>query len=381
MPESNSINQSERSDISKEDDLIDKVQQAVEEKRKEKKSYYEETKEYLLDEENSKKIQKFISTALVSSVVIIIFGLYGSMMSYLVLALQESKGLGGVNMNGPPFRPSNVFNPCNVSKKQNDFSTMLQTSLIEYGFPYRNPISCDKFNAIKEPFLYIRFTRWLTEMIAYSYSNGRQLLNMYFGFFDSKTAFWVMPFTNLIILLLAPLYGLFSHGIGGFITAPELLPRLPLGSFAMNPFSMTLTFIAYIIAIFTLPPIFTIVQVLLLVFLLFLYPIFQKESFSFPSDDNNYLNGFSFITKYFQTKTPYLLTIWLISVIINAYSNLEPLMALFISGIIILHFLITKYKTISSGISYAFSSFFNTNNGIVIVLFFITLIMGLLTLL
>ena len=42
-----------------------------------------------------------------------------------------------------------------------------------------------KFNAIKEPFLYIRFTRWLTTMIAYSYSSGRQFLNMYFGLFNS----------------------------------------------------------------------------------------------------------------------------------------------------------------------------------------------------
>ena len=141
--------------IDKEDELADKIQNMIKEKKEQAKRFANYTRDYLLDEEHSKKIQHFLNTALIAAIVLVIYGLYGSMMSYLFLALQQSNGLSGLDMNGPPFRSTKVFNKCGGKSKIEDFGTMLQKSLLEYSFPYKNPISCDKFNAIKEPFLYL----------------------------------------------------------------------------------------------------------------------------------------------------------------------------------------------------------------------------------
>jgi hypothetical protein len=367
--------------IDKEDELADKIQKMIKEKKEQAKSFANYTRDYFLDEEHSKRIQQFLNTALIAAIVLVIYGLYGSMMSYLFLALQQSNGLNGVDINEPPFRSNKVFNKCGGKPKTEDFGTMLQKSLLEYGFPYKNPISCDKLNAIKEPFLYIRFTRWLTTMIAYSYSSGRQFLNTYFGLFNSKTAFWIMPITNLIILTLSPVFGILSHGFGGVINAPELLPQLPFGAISMNPFSMFILFIVYIISIFTLPLFFGVLQTFVLLFFLMIYPFFQKEAFSFPEAQNTFMTGWTFISRYFQGKFNSLLFIWLMILIYNAYVNLEPFMAFFIIGLIGLHFFIVYFKNIVDMGASVLPMLFNKNNTILISLGFVGLIMWILTML
>ena len=367
--------------IDKEDALAEKIQTMIEEKRKQMKSFTDYSKDYLLDERHSEKIKHFLNTALIAAIAIAAYGLYGSMMAYLVLALQQSNGLSGVDMNGPPFQSHKFFNKCSTKSTQDDFGTMLQKSLLQYSFPYKNPISCDKLNALKEPFLYIRFTRWLTTMIAYSYSSGRQLLNIYFGLFNSKTAFWIMPITSLIILALSPIFGIFSHGIGGLINAPEILPQLPLGSVAMNPFSMFITFIVYLISILILPLLFGVVQSLVLAFFIGLYPLFQKESFSFPETPDTYSSGWTFISRYFKGKTNSLITVWLVALIYNAYVNLEPFMAFLIIGLVLLHFFIVYFKNIVDTSMNIFELVFNKNNTVLITLGFVALILWLLTLL
>lgn len=363
----------------KEDKLADKIKNMIREQREQAKTFANYTRNYFLDEEHSKNIHYFLNTALITAIVLVIYGLYGSMMSYLFLALQQSNGLGGLEMNGPPFISKKVFNKCSDKSKVEDFGTMLQRSLIEYSFPYKNPIACDKFNAIKEPFLYIRFTRWVTTMIAYSYSSGRQFLNMYFGLFNSKTAFWIMPIANLIILAISPIFGILSHGFGGVINAPELLPQLPFGAISLNPFSMFVMFIVYIISIFILPLIFGIVQTLVLTFFLGIYPLFQKEAFSFPEAQNTFMSGWTFITRYFQGKFKSLLLVWLFALTYNAYVNLEPFMAFFIIGLVALHFFIMYFKNFAHIGSLVFQMLFKKNNTILISLGFVALIMLILT--
>ena len=367
--------------VDKEDALADKIHTMINEKKEERKNFATYTRDYFLDEKHSEKIHRFLNTALIAAIVLVLYGLYGSMMSYLFLAIQQNNGLSGVNMDGPPFRSNKFFNKCGTKSKTEDFGTMLQNSLLEYSFPYKNPISCDKFNAIKEPFLYIRFTRWLTTMIAYSYSSGRSFLNMYFGLFNSKTAFWIMPITNLILLALSPLFGIFSHGFGGVINAPELLPQLPFGAVSLNPFSMFVMFIVYIISILTLPLLFGVMQTFVLLFFFGFYPLFQKESFSFPEAQNTFMSGWSFISRYFKGKFNSLLIVWLLALIYNAYVNLEPFMAFLIIGLVALHFIIIYFKNIVDVTSSGFQMLFNKNNTILFTLGFVALIMFLLTLL
>ena len=117
------------------------------------------------------------------------------------------------------------------------------------------------------------------EMIAYSYSSGRSLLNMYFGLFDSKTAFWIMPIANLILLALSPLFGIFSHGFGGIVSSSELFPRFPLGAVSLNPFEMFVMFIVYIISILILPTSFGVQVTFVLLFFFGIYPLFKKNHF------------------------------------------------------------------------------------------------------
>lgn len=363
----------------KEDELADKIQKMITEKKNQAKNFATYTRDYFLDEEHSEKIQRFLNTALIASIVLIVYGLYGSMMSYLVLALQQSSGLNGIDLNGPPFRSNKIFNKCGGKATQDDFGTMLQKSLLEYSFPYKNPISCDKFNAIKEPFLYIRFTRWLTSMIAYSYSSGRQFLNMYFGLFNSKTAFWIMPITNLLIIGLSPLFGIMSHGFGGVINAPELLPQLPFGAISMNPLSMFIMFIVYIISILVLPLCFGVLQTFILLFFLGIYPLFQKESFSFPESQNTFMSGWTFISRYFKGKFNSLVLVWLLALIYNAYVNLEPFMAFLIIALVALHFTIVYFKNIVDVGIKLIEMLFNKNNTILITLGFVGLVLWLLT--
>ncbi len=367
--------------MDKEDELAEKIHNMIKEKKDQAKNFATYTRDYFLDEEHSEKIQRFLNTALIAAIVLVVYGLYGSMMSYLLLALQQSNGLGGIDLNGPPFRSTKIFNKCGGKSKQEDFGTMLQKSLLEYSFPYKNPISCDKFNAIKEPFLYIRFTRWLTSMISYSYSSGRQFLNMYFGLFNSKTAFWIMPITNLILICLSPVFGIFSHGFGGVINAPEILPQLPFGAVSMNPLSMFVLFIVYVMSIFTLPLLFGVLQTFVLLFFFGLYPFFQKEEFSFPEAQNTFMSGWSFISRYFKGKFNSLLLVWLLALIYNAYVNLEPFMALLIIGLVSLHFMIVYFKNIVDIGSTGFQMLFNKNNTILFTIGFVALIMWLLTLL
>jgi hypothetical protein len=204
---------------------------------------------------------------------------------------------------------------------------------------------------------------------------------MYFGLFNSKTAFWIMPITNLIILALSPVFGIFTHGFGGVINAPELLPQFPFGAISMNPFSMFVLFIVYIISIFTLPLLFGVLQTFILLFFLMIYPFFQKEAFSFPEAQNTFMSGWTFISRYFKGKFDSLLIIWLIALMYNAYVNLEPFMAFLIIGLVALHFFIAYFKNVVDvGLS-VFQTLFNKNSIILISLGFVALIMWILTML
>ena len=85
--------------MDKEDELAEKIHNMIKEKKDQAKNFATYTRDYFLDEEHSEKIQRFLNTALIAAIVLVVYGLYGSMMSYLLLALQQSNGLGGIDLN------------------------------------------------------------------------------------------------------------------------------------------------------------------------------------------------------------------------------------------------------------------------------------------
>ena len=225
---------------------------------------------------------------------------------------------------------------------------------------------------------YVRFTRWLSETIAYSYANGRILLNMYFGLFDTKTAFWIMPIANLILILLSPLYGILSHFFGGIVSSSELLPRFPLGAVSLNPFEMFVTFIVFVLSMVILPTLFAPVQVALLLFFLGIYPLFHKESFSLPTNPEHFTNGLKFIMEFFHSKSSLLFALWLVSLVMIAYINLDIYMALLVTGLVVMHFVINYFDSITKKLYDLYNVIFQMKNGMLITIFFVFAIMLLL---
>ena len=111
-----STNKQQKSNIEDipDDALADKVHKMIEQKRKEN----EANEERVVEKQYADQIKIFINASIISGIIILIYGFLGSMMSYLTLALQQSGGLNGVDLQGPPFHSTKLFNPCESSKEK-----------------------------------------------------------------------------------------------------------------------------------------------------------------------------------------------------------------------------------------------------------------------
>lgn len=268
-------------------------------------------------ERYAKKMEILISRIAYATGALMIYFIHASAICYLSMSVNVNQGLGGVKMSGPPFKPPRfTMNKCPEEDFTKGFFENIRNSLKEFGFPYKNMVSCDNFAMIKEPFTYVRFSRWVSNTLAFSYSNGRKYLNAIFSFFsDPIAAFWILPFFVPLIIMVTLLFAPASTLFGGLLLGSEILPSNFFGMFALNPFSMFFTVFAFISGIIGIPILNTFAMFASALFFFIVFPYILNDKFIFPNDPTmKPYSGFDFIWKNISYRWETILLAWLLVV-------------------------------------------------------------------
>jgi len=268
-------------------------------------------------EKHMKKIEILISRVAYATVALIIYFTHASALCYLSMSVNVNNGLGGVKMNGPPFKPPRfTMNKCPEEDSLKGFFESIRNSLKVFGFPYKNMVSCDNFAMMKESFTPVRFSRWVSNTLAFSYSSGRKYLNAIFSFFsDPISAFWLLPIFVPIILMTTLIFSPLTTLFGGLLLSSEILPSNFFGIFALNPFSMFFTGIAFVAGIIGIPLINTFAMFGSALFFFTIFPYILNDKFIFPKDTKmKPYSGFGFIWENLSYRWETILLAWLLVV-------------------------------------------------------------------
>jgi len=301
--------------------FVNKLKDTADESKDKVVDAYNDTRDFV--ENNKARVEQFLKSVATGTIILIALALKFSALCYGCMSINASDGLGGTNLQGPPFKPTrNSKGQCDGFEEslKLPISEQLRRSLSEYSFPYANPISCNNFSILAEGFTGVRFTRWITETLAQSYAMGRKYLNIIFAFFrDPDIAFWFYPLAIPLILFASLFYSPFSHSFFGLLRSPELLPRNIFGTIALNPLSAFLTMNGFVFGLFALPIFAGFIQILYLLFFLLFYPYFANDKFIFPGDKKRRAySGFRFIRKNVAYRWRSLGVLWLAMVAMNS---------------------------------------------------------------
>jgi len=293
-----------------------RVRNKAKEIRTELNEVYDNAQEFA--ERYAKKMELLISRVAYATVTLMIYFIHASAICYLSMSVNVNQGLGGVKMSGPPFKPPRfTMNKCPEEDFTKGFFENIRNSLKEFGFPYKNMVSCDNFAMIKEPFTYVRFSRWVSNTIAFSYSSGRKYLNAIFSFFsDPIAAFWILPILVPIILMVTLLFAPATTLFGGLLLGSEILPSNFFGMFAFyNPFIMFFTVCAFISGIIGIPILNTFAMFASALFFFMVFPYILNDKFIFPNDPTmKPYSGFEFIWRNISYRWETILLAWLLVV-------------------------------------------------------------------
>lgn len=301
--------------------FVDKLKDTAGESKDKVVDTFNDTKDFV--ENNKAKVEQFLKSVATGTIILVALALKFSALCYGCMSINASGGLGGTNVEGPPFKPTkNSKGQCNGFEEllKLPISEQLRKSLSDYSFPYANPISCNNFSILAEGFTGVRFVRWITETLTQSYAMGRKYLNIiYTCFSDPDTAFWFYPLAIPLILLGALFYSPFSHSFFGLLRSTELLPRNIFGAIALNPLSAFLTMNGFVFGLLALPILAGFIQIIYLLFFLLFYPYFADDKFIFPGDKKRRAySGFRFIRKNVAYRWRSLGVLWLAMVAMNS---------------------------------------------------------------
>lgn len=286
---------------------------------------YEYSREFA--QRNAKKTSNFITGIVWSTITLALFSIHASALCYLSMSVNVNNGLGGIDLNGLPFKPAgkDLMKACANNEFKNGVFDYLRNSLKIYGFPYKNMLSCDKYAMYKEPFTIVRYTRWVTDIFAFAFSTGRQYLNLILGFFkDPNTAFWILPLVVPFITMIAGIISPFIFSFSAFINILSLFPKNVFGLLALNPLSAFLTGCAFFFGIFMIPMIGSFIQMVMLTLFFTVFPYILDDKFTFPGDFmNTPYSGFGFIFNNISYRWRSILFVWLLLVASNANTHLN----------------------------------------------------------
>ena len=288
----------------------------VDDLRSEANEVYDKAQEFA--ERHLKKVETLITRIAYTTVALIVYFTHASALCYLSMSINVNNGLGGVRLSGPPFKPPRLsINKCPEEDFSKGFFEGIRNSLNVFGFPYKNMNSCDNFAMLKESFLNVRLSRWISSTIAFSYSSGRHYLNYIFSFFsDPISAFWILPIFVPIILMLTLFFAPITTIFGGLLLNSEILPSNFFGIFAVNPLGYLLTAIAFGAGMMSLPLINTFAMVASALFFFVIFPYILNDKFIFPKDNKlkTPYSGFEFIWGNMMYRWETILLAWLIAV-------------------------------------------------------------------
>lgn len=300
--------------------FVDKLKDTAGESKDKVVDAYNDTKDFV--ENNRARVEQFLKSVATGTIILLALALKFSALCYGCMSINANGGLGGTNVEGPPFKPTKTAKGCKEMEEifKLPITEQLRNSLSEYSFPYSNPISCNNFSMLAEGFTGVRFIRWITETLAQSYAMGRKYLNIIFACFsDPDIAFWFYPLVIPGILLAALFYAPFSHSFFGLLRSTELLPRNIFGTIALNPLSAFLTVNGFMFGLFALPIFAGFIQFIYLLSFLLFYPYVANDKFIFPGDKKRRAySGFRFIRKNVTYRWRSLGVLWLAMVSMNS---------------------------------------------------------------
>ena len=274
---------------------------------------------------HQKRVSKFLNNILMVTFGVIIYGIHASALCYLSMSVNVNGGLGGVNLNGPPFKPSRfAVNKC-PDTNQKGFAETIRNSLKVFGFPYRNIYSCDMFSMLKESFITVRFARWASNSVAFSYSTGRGLLNGIFSFFsDPILAFWIFPLIVPLITTATVFFAPITTVFSGIMNYGDITPTNFFGMIAMHPYSTMFTFFVFMLGLFAVPLTNTFAMMGCVTFFFLIFPYLLNDKFIFPDDKKRKVyKGFDFIWANFKYRWEGIVLAWIIAIANTARISLD----------------------------------------------------------
>ena len=263
---------------------------------------------------NIEHIKNFVVNTVRIVAIISIYFYFGA--SFLILtknAQTYPNGLPGQDPNKPPYKGD--FKECltdiDISK-----------SFMDWTFPYKNSVLCNREANIHRP-LYFRAISFFVDVLAKSYSYGRQALNgLFFSANESIVA--LGPLIFVIMLLIQPLFSQCVTFCSAIISYEKLLPHCYMQFW----FPIT-TLLIFLWGIIIFPILVTILQTLHLIGYI-LYPSFGKINIIDGEGENKQVkesHGIFSVLKIMFTNSVYIFVTSLV-VIYNLYSYLDFRLAL-----------------------------------------------------
>ena len=315
--------------------FLNQVQNTAKEKSQELKEQaekYKDKAQEVIDNaqnyavKNAERFNNFINNIVFVTISLFLYGIHASALCYLSMSVNVNKGLGGVKLSGPPFKPPRFsINKCPEPDDSRSTFESIRQSLKEFGFPYRNAYSCDMFSMIKESFINVRFARWASNAIAFSYSSGRKGLNGVFSFFsDPILAFYVFPLFVPLIVMISTFFGPIMTAFAGVTQFGDISPTNFFGLFALNPLSQMLTIITFMFGLFAVPLGNAFAMLGSVMFFFTIFPYILNDKFIFPNDSTRKAyKGFDFIWQNLKYRWEGMVLVWLVAIANTAKSSLD----------------------------------------------------------
>lgn len=193
--------------------------------------------------------------------------------------------LGGTKLYGPPYTPEGARSFHNQSGGSNVFSKMFEMD--KWAFPYKNSFTVPfpKTEQEAKSNWWWRIGSWVTMSIAFSFANGRRILQEIFSGLNTVTRtgkfanlksnllFTHSQFIVSLIILLVPLYSIISSiyalGKNAYKLFPNnfwlfLLALIPMSLFALGAGSIIVTGV-------------TMAQIIMILVFLLIYPLVTSD--------------------------------------------------------------------------------------------------------
>ena len=278
---------------------------------------------------NAEGFADFARGSIFGIIVLTIYFYFGVNFNLLSKNAQANPGgLMGQDMNGAPYAGN--YSQCSESKIN------LTQPMTEWSFPYKNPITCDA-SANKNRPLHFRFLTWSLSVLAFSYSMGRTILNVFLSGTNDTANILLGPVMMLVILSMSFFVGWSTSIVGSFANIDKLLPKC-----YFSFWFPIITFCLFLIGVFVYPTNIALLQFFTVLFYLFFYASTTSMKIVEDGVEKTTKGFISILTRILSNSTYLLLVLTIVAV--NALNYLGIVFATPILGWIGFY-VFTRYLT------------------------------------